>query len=153
MNFEYVCHECELIWQRECRIGKAPTRTRCPKCKVLSERFIGNMPGVHFKGMDFHTNQVRAEKFQKDGMDKETANKFLKTECDYSKDRAVGSASVYKRMVPKFEKMVKDGTARRCSDKEIVQRKEKARQITADWYSKAGKDPHRDINPNLNSIY
>ena len=86
-------------------------------------------------------------------MDKSTADEFLTNECSFSKERASESAKVYKRVVPDFEKMVKEGTARKCSDKEITQRQEKARKITADWYNRAGMDPHKDINPNLNSIY
>ena len=34
-----------------------------------------------------------------------------------------------------------------------LQDEENARKITADWYSRAGRDPYKDINPNLNSIY
>ena len=110
-------------------------------------------PSIHFKGMDFYTNRAKVEKFRRDGMDKDTANEFLNNECEFSKERTTESAKVYKRVVPDLEKMVKEGTARKCSEKETAQRKEKARQITTDWYNRAGLDPHKDINPNLNSIY
>jgi len=150
--YSFECDKCEVYWEKEGSMSKPPKRSKCSLCNKQRPR-VFTAPSIHFKGMDFYTNKAKMEKYQKDGMDKETADKFLKTECDYSKERAVESARVYKRVVPNFEKMVKDGTARRCSDKEIVQRKKKARKITAEWYNKAGLDPHKDINPNLNSIY
>ncbi len=150
--YTFQCDDCEVYWEKEGSMSKPPKTSKCSICNKRKNR-VFTAPSIHFKGMDFYTNQSKAEKYQRDGMDKETADKFLKTECEYSKSRAVESSKTYKRMVPNYEKMVKEGTARRCSDKEIAQRKEKAMKITADWYSKAGKDPHRDINPNLNSIY
>ena len=37
--FEWICRECNIWWDRECAPGKAPDRTRCPKCKTLSNRY------------------------------------------------------------------------------------------------------------------
>ena len=132
--YRFECDECEVYWDKEASMSKPPKRSKCSLCNKQRPR-VYTVPSIHFKGMDFYTNQAKVEKYQKDGMGKETADQFLKTECDYSKDRATESAKVYKRMVPNFEKMVKEGTARRCSDKEVAARKEKARQITVDWYN------------------
>ena len=150
--YSFECDKCEVYWEKEGSMSKPPKTSKCSLCNKRRNR-IFTAPSIHFKGMGFTTNESKIEKYSRDGMDKETADKFLKTECDYSKERATASASVYKRVVPNFEKMVKEGTARRCSDKEIAQRKENARKITVDWYNRAGRDPHKDINPNLNSIY
>ena len=147
--YRFECEKCEVYWEKKGSMDNPPKTSKCSSCNKRRDR-VYTAPSIHFKGMDFHTNKAKAERFKKDGMDKSTADEFLTNECNFSKDRAVESAKVYKRVVPDFEKMVKEGKARRCSDKEIVQRKEKARQITADWYSRAGKDPHKDINPNLN---
>jgi putative FmdB family regulatory protein len=153
MPFYYFeCDKCEVYWEKEAPMSKPPKTSKCSICDKRRDR-VFTAPSIHFKGMDFQTNQSKMERYSKDGMDKETADKFLQTECDYSKERATSSARVYKRVVPDFEKMVKEGTARRCSDKEIAQRKENARKMTADLYAKTGRDPHKDINPNLNSIY
>ena len=150
--YTFECDECEVYWEKEAPMSKPPKRSKCSLCKKQRDR-VFTAPAIHFRGMDFYTNQAKLEKYKKYGMDKETADQFLKTECEYSKDRTKESAKVYKRVVPNFEKMVKEGTARRCSDKEIAKRKENARKMTADLYTKTGRDPHKDINPNLNSIY
>jgi len=150
--YPFQCDECEVYWEKEGSMSKPPKTSKCSLCNKQRPR-VFTVPSIHFKGMDFYTNQAKIERFQKDGMDKETADKFLNTECKFSKDRRVESAKVYKRVVPDFEKMVKEGTARKCSDKEITIRKKKARQITTDWYNRAGMNPYKDINPNLNSIY
>jgi predicted nucleic acid-binding Zn ribbon protein len=148
----FECDDCKVYWEKEAPMSKPPKRSKCSMCNKQRPR-VYTAPSIHFKGMDFYTNQAKAERFHRDGMDKETADKFLKSEGEYSKQRTRESARVYKRMVPNFEKMVKEGTARKCSDKETAARKEKARQITVDWYNRAGMDPYKDINPNLNSIY
>jgi predicted nucleic acid-binding Zn ribbon protein len=148
----FECDKCEVYWEKQGSMSKPPKTSKCSICNKRRNR-VFTAPSIHFKGMDFYTNRARDEKFKRDGMDKDTANDFLNNACKYSKKRAKESGEVYKRVVPDFEKMVKEGTARKCSDKEIAARKEKARQITADWYNRAGRNPHKDINPNLNSIY
>ena len=150
--YRFECPECEVYWEKKGSMSKPPKTSKCSVCNKRRKR-VYTTPSIHFKGMDFYTNRARVEKYKRDGMEKGTADEFLRNEIKYSKDRAKDSARVYKRVVPDFEKMVKEGTARKCSDKEIAQRKENARKITTDWYNRAGKDPHKDINPNLNSIY
>jgi len=150
--YRFECEECEIFWEKKAPMKKAPQRSRCKTCKKMRGRVYG-VPAIHFKGMDFETNRSRAERYAKEGMDKDTANDFLKNEVQFSKDRAEQSATVYKRVVPDFEKMVEDGTVKRCSDKRIEERKNTARQVTREMYNRAGLDPHKDINPNLNSIY
>jgi predicted nucleic acid-binding Zn ribbon protein len=150
--YRFECAECEVYWEKKGSMDKPPKTSKCSVCNKRRDR-VYTAPAIHFKGMDFYTNRAKVEKFRREGMDKSTADEFLTNECDFSKERAKESAKVYKRVVPDLENMVKEGTARKCSDKEIVQRKKKARQITTDWYNRAGMDPHKDLTPNLNSIY
>ena len=150
--YRFECAECEVYWEKNGSMDSPPKTSKCSVCNKRRDR-VYTAPSILFKGMDFYTNRAKVEKFRRDGMDKDTANEFLNNECEFSKERTTESAKVYKRVVPDLEKMVKEGTARKCSEKETAQRKEKARQITTDWYNRAGLDPHKDINPNLNSIY
>ena len=150
--YRFECEKCEVYWEKQGSMSKPPQTSKCSVCNKRRKR-VFTPPSIHFKGMDFYTNRAKAAKHRKEGMDKSTADDFLKNECEFSKERATESAKVYKRVVPDFDKMVKDGTAKKCSDKETARRKKVARQITTDWYNRAGKDPHEDINPNLNSIY
>ena len=37
--YEWICRDCNIWWDRDLSVGKAPDRTRCPKCKKLSHRY------------------------------------------------------------------------------------------------------------------
>ena len=49
VDYEWICHDCKLIWSRSYPIAKNPTRTKCPQCKKLCEKNWKPTP-VHFKG-------------------------------------------------------------------------------------------------------
>ena len=149
--YRFECGECEIFWEKKASMKKAPQKSRCKECNKMRSKVIG-APAVHFKGMDFETNRSRSEKFRRDGMDKDTANDWLKNEVDFSKDRAALSAKTYKRVVPDYKKMADEGLVKKCSDKRVKERTDIARKLTRDMHNNAGLDPH-DINPNLNSIY
>jgi len=54
MIFEWICRECEVYWERDCKIGKAPGKTKCPECNKLCERYWQhNVPAVHFLSKGF----------------------------------------------------------------------------------------------------
>ena len=53
--YEFICHDCEVIWEREAAMSKAPSRSRCPECKKLSNRHWGEVP-VMFNGDGYYTN-------------------------------------------------------------------------------------------------
>ena len=54
--YEFICHDCEVIWEREAPMSKAPSRSRCPECKKLKNRHWGDDP-VTFNGNDYYTNK------------------------------------------------------------------------------------------------
>jgi putative FmdB family regulatory protein len=54
--YEFICHDCEVIWEREAPMSKAPSRSRCPECKKLKNRHWGEVP-VMFNGSDYYTNK------------------------------------------------------------------------------------------------
>lgn len=54
--YEFICHDCEVIWEREAPMSKAPSRSRCPECKKLKNRHWGEVP-VMFNGKDYYTNK------------------------------------------------------------------------------------------------
>jgi predicted nucleic acid-binding Zn ribbon protein len=126
MIFEYVCHECELIWQRECRVGKAPGRTRCPECKKLSERFFGSMPAVHFKGTDFWTvrNQIR-----KSRLNKQDINEFYEGANKASEKRMGTGWQHYSRMDINPDYFVENGLATVKTGKEHMNKQKLGKDL------------------------
>ena len=61
-KFEWICHDCKVVWDKEYRIGKAPSRSKCPRCKSLRDRNYQNMPAVHFKCYGFPDNDRKLMK-------------------------------------------------------------------------------------------
>ena len=73
-TYEWICRECNIWWDRELPMATAPSRTKCPKCKKLSNRYW-QQQGVAVKfgdDMDFHTVRARNKKGQYVGDDAST---------------------------------------------------------------------------------
>ena len=154
--FEWICRDCSIYWDRDCAVGKAPKRTKCPKCKELCGKYWQNSGvAISFKddgcgnknssAGDFHTVKQRYRKFNKDGYDKDSANRFLHRQIAKTKDRK-DNATFYKSMNLNWEKMENDGLAKKLSQDESRSKVERARDLTVDAYDKATKMGYRDIN-------
>jgi hypothetical protein len=146
-TFEWVCRDCKIFWDRECSIGKAPDRTRCPKCKSLSPRFWQNENvGVSFKDdKDFHTVRQRYKKVAQDGYDKDSANRFLRRHIEASKNAAADESFRYKPMQLNYEKLAEDGKAKKLTDKQVSEKIERSKKLTIDAYDRANKMGYKDI--------
>ena len=155
--FEWICRECSIYWDRDCPVGKAPKRTKCPKCKELCGKYWQNSGmAISFKddgcgnangtggAMDFHTIKQRYRKHAKEGYDKDSANRFLHRSIAETKERK-DDAQFYKSMNLNWEKMEEDGIAHKLSGEASKSKVERARELTVDAYDKATKMGYRDI--------
>lgn len=153
-KYEWICRECNAYWDREYSIGKAPSRTKCPECKKLSNRYYQNQNvAISFKddgcgnknsgAGDFHTVKQRYRKFARDGYDKDSANKFLHRHIEESKSRQDDEAYRYKPVYLRPDKLVESGRARKLNDRETAQKIESARKLTEQTYDKAKIKPTR----------
>jgi len=147
-NYNWICRECSIYWDRECAIGKAPERTRCPKCKKLSHRYYEAMNiGVSFNDdKDFHTVRRRYQKHAEKGYDKDSANRFLRRQIEASKNTQDDESFRYKSANFKWDKMAEDGVVKKLSDKKAIAKRERARKLTEDAYHRANKMGYKDIN-------
>jgi len=59
-EYNFVCHECKVFFDKEYSMKKAPWRSRCPECNKLSNRDWQEI-AVHFKG-ECHTNTSLARR-------------------------------------------------------------------------------------------
>lgn len=147
-NYNWICRECSIYWDRECAIGKAPERTRCPKCKKLSHRYYEAMNiGVSFNDdKDFHTVRRRYQKHAEKGYDKDSANRFLRRQIEASKNSQDDESFRYKSANFRWDKMAEDGVVKKLSDKKAIAKRERARKLTEDAYHRANKMGYKDIN-------
>ena len=155
-KYEWICRECLIYWDRVCSIGKAPQRTRCPKCNVLCSRFWQNSNvGISFKddgagnktggANDFHTVRRRYQKHAEKGFDKDSANKFLRKQIEASRGAQDDESYRYKPVNLEWDKMAEDGVVRKLSDKDATAKKERAKKLTSEAYDRANKMGYKDI--------
>lgn len=160
--YEWICRECDIFWERDCQMGKAPNRTKCPKCKKLSGRYYENANvAVSFKddghgngglgvggANDFHTVRRRYQKVAKNGFDKDSANRFLRTSIESSKKAMSDESYRYKPVYINYEKLAADGKARKLSSIEANKKVETARRLTQEAYDRANKLGYKDAQGN-----
>jgi hypothetical protein len=155
--FEWICRECLIYWDRDCAIGKAPKRTKCPKCGKLCSKYWENAntaisfkdDGCGNKGSgagDFHTVKQRYRKHAKKGFDKDSANRFLYRHIKETKERTNNEAFRYKSANFKWDKLAEDGIVRKLGTAEAYEKKERAKRLTMDAYDRANKMGYKDIN-------
>ena len=111
-TYEFSCHKCELIFEHIYQTipKKIPKSKKCPACGKLAEKMISS--GVfHMKGMPYRLGKTEV-------------NTFYNEAIRDSKERLdVNQAhNPYKRYVPNYNVLTKNGTLRKMSDSEIRQK-------------------------------
>tara|TARA_R110000765_G_scaffold74968_1_gene147014 strand:+ start:121 stop:636 length:516 start_codon:yes stop_codon:yes gene_type:complete len=155
-TYEWVCRDCKLFWDRECRLGKAPDRTRCPECNKLSSRYWQQQGvAISFKddgncnknsnANDFHTVKRRYQKVAEEGYDQKSANTFLRQQIEASRGAQDDESYRYKPANINYDKMAEDGLVTKLSDKEALAKKERAKKLTAEAYDRANQMGYKDI--------
>ena len=134
--FEWICQDCNVYWERDLPVGKAPDRSRCPKCKKLSERYYANQNVQYSWGedKDFHTVRQRFKKHAEQGWDKTAADRWLNGSIEASKNAMNDDRFRYKPARINYEKLAQDGKARKLSDAEAQKKIETAKNLTQQAY-------------------
>ena len=126
-DYEFICHPCKLIWDKEYSMKKAPERSRCPECNKLSHQNWSNkQTAVHFIG-EFHTNKRLAEKSKTNDFELERLGRAL---VDKTKESVNESSTdeFYTRYVPN-ENFHKIYGGKPVSSTEREERRKKAASI------------------------
>ena len=145
--FEWICQDCNVYWERDLPVGKAPDRSRCPKCKKLSERYYANQNVQYSWGedKDFHTVRQRFKKHAEQGWDKTAADRWLNGSIEASKNAMNDDRFRYKPARINYEKLAQDGKARKLSDAEAQKKIETAKNLTQQAYDIANQKGYKDI--------
>lgn len=141
--YEWICHDCKILWERECALGKAPSRTRCPECKKLSERNFDNINVSWGDDTDFHTHRQRIKKVNEKGWDKTAADRFLNREVKNTKDRLNDSSFRYKEANINWGKMAEDGLVKEVQGEERNKIIENRKKLTGEAYDRANNLGYR----------
>ena len=133
-RYDWICNECEVIWERDCRLGEAPKRTKCPECGELRNRNWGSVSNFQMLG-DCHTNRVRDRNFQINGMDKDTAEDYYAGAIKNSKAGVNSGWQHYSKMTPDYKDAEEKGLLQRRSDTEVKQAVERSKKMTEAVYN------------------
>ena len=132
--YDWICNECEVIWEQDHPIGKAPKKTKCPECGELRERNWSSVSTFRMKG-DCHTNRVRLRERYDKGMDKDTAEEFYDTAIQASKRSIETGWKNYKKVEPNLDAFREKGLVRKRSEQEAQQATENAKKLTEAVYN------------------
>jgi len=126
-QYEFICHPCKLIWDKEYSMKKAPGRSRCPECNKLSHQNWSNKEtAVHFKG-DCHTNRSLIKKGYSNEFELKRLGETLINTTRDSIEKAQ-THDFYTRYVPN-ENFQKIYGGRPANSTEVEERKKAAARI------------------------
>lgn len=138
--YEYVCHSCKLLVEREYDFAKNPSKIKCPECsKMCEQNWAGRDIPVHFKGAGW-TGKNSSTGFNKTGGSDEINLKLQ----DETKERMKTGWQQYASYTPPQEVYDK---SRKLSDQEVVQKKAAAKKLSDQVYDKAKINPHNKYKP------
>jgi predicted nucleic acid-binding Zn ribbon protein len=137
-TYQIECEKCEIYWEVERSMDNPPKKGKCPKCGKMGNRCF-TAPALHFVGPDFYVNQVKAEKYAKHGMDKDTANQFLNNSLKASKENMQKGYEHYTPMYLDEDYAAKNGMIKKVDDKKKVAKQEAAKKFFEDTHKKAYK--------------
>jgi putative FmdB family regulatory protein len=137
-TYQIECEKCEIYWEVERSMDNPPKKGKCPQCGKMGNRCF-TAPALHFIGAGFETNRARWEKYQKQGMDKDTANQFLNNSIKASKDNMKRGHQHYKQMVLDEDYAAKNNMIKKVDDKTKKARFEEAKKNQEHFVKKAYK--------------
>lgn len=154
-TYQYLCEGCEIIWEKDADIGKAPKTTKCKECGKRVERYLSEITfsfkddgvgcGTNPGAKDFYTIRKRYRTFLEKGYDKTAANKFLNRSINETKDRISEDRLAYKQVKIDVKQMAQDGHAKKLTQQQTDNKKRNLEKMAAHAYDKAKLDPKRKI--------
>ena len=67
-RYDYICNNCEVIWEQDHPLGKAPKETECPECGEMRGR---NWASVTTFIPETHHNKPEEHEEKKDNFDED----------------------------------------------------------------------------------
>lgn len=108
--FEYCCHPCEIFWEKEYDVGKAKSKTKCPSCGKMGERYWGNTNiNLSFgSDVDFHSVRSRTRR-NRIKTSSDDGKRFYEEAITNSKKRLQEGGQAYARYTMNPEVLLKEG--------------------------------------------
>ena len=136
--YDYICNDCEVVWEQEHPLGEAPKETECPECGKLRGRNWSSVTTFRMKG-DCHTNRVRFREREIKGFSKDEAHEFYNEGIASSKRAIKEGWKSYSKITPNIEAFHKEGLVKRKSQRDASESIERARKLSEAVYNHSGK--------------
>tara|TARA_R110000824_G_scaffold26724_1_gene91568 strand:- start:45 stop:521 length:477 start_codon:yes stop_codon:yes gene_type:complete len=127
-EYNFVCHECKVFFDKEYSMKNAPERSKCPECNKLSNRDWQEV-AVHYKG-DCHTNRRLV---QKSNTSVDEQKKLAHVLVNKTKE-SLGTATTeqfYSKMIPgeTFSEHYSDYTYKKLNGREVDEKNKRFASI------------------------
>jgi len=107
------------VWEDVIYGKDLPDVVKCNKCKKKKAMFVppSSLPTIKNSRNSYASLKER-RRYAHEGMDKEQSEQFLKESVEASKERVKSGEQHYKKVVPNYEVLQKQGQVRRLNDQE-----------------------------------
>jgi hypothetical protein len=137
-RYDYMCKDCEIVWEIECPIAEMKKEVPCPTCEVMSVRYYGDQQLiVHFDREDTDFHSVKSSRRT---INQQDFNEWQQNEKQASRDRQSEGWRQYSRVNINHEHFREQGLCRVMSQKEKSESHEKAKKLADHAYNKSGID-------------
>ena len=98
---------------KEVKYGEMPPdMVKCNNCGDVADRLVDGAPQIKHGRNSYHAMKER-ERYHRQGMDKKQAHKFYTESIEASKKRVKSGDQHYKKVVPNFKVLEKEGVVTR----------------------------------------
>ena len=145
-QYTWACHKCEMYWEREYKMGKAPEKTKCPECNKKCGRSY-DTPSLRFIGSGFYVNDYGKNTIQHRNA-KGAIDEFVEDSKKASKKRMKSGFQNYRVYSPDFEVLERNRQVTK-STKSVDANAARHRRSAEFVYKNAEIDPTKQEKPNV----
>lgn len=151
--YTWACHECELYWEREYKMGKSPEKSKCPGCEKRKGRCY-DVPTLKFIGSGFYVNDYGRKSWTHESQ-QGSVDEFVEGAKESSKKRMKTGFHNYKVYTPDLGELERKGEIKKTnlSPEEAIHKNAARHRKTAEqFYNRAGYDPATQEKTNVDMI-
>jgi len=152
-TYTWACHDCELYWERDYKMGKAPEKTKCPGCEKRKGRSY-DAPALRFIGSGFYVNDYGKNTIAHANA-KGACEEFIEDAKKSSKERSKTGFQNYKVYTPNLGELEAMGQIKKMegnSEEIINSNAARYRKFSERLYKEANIDPEKQEKTNVDLL-
>ena len=152
-TYTWACRKCEVYWEREYKMGKAPEKTKCPECKKRCSRSY-DVPSLRFIGPGFYVNDYGKNTIGHKNA-KGACEEFIEGAKKGSEERMKTGFHNYKVYTPDLGALEAKGQIKKMkgnADDIIHSNAARYRKLATHMYEKADINPEKQEKTNVDML-